>query len=132
VLPPKSRRAAVICYAKIVGVRGLFALAQKSAQEGVKSRRNRRLRAGLALALLGTAAFTLAACGRAGPLEPPPGPAVVSPTVSAAPPSPLVGGPVAGAPVGHETAQRNGFDAYGNPVAPPGEKKSFFLDFLVQ
>ena len=130
-LPPKSRRAAVICYAWIIGVRGLFVLAQKSAREGVKSRRNRRLRAGLALALLGAAAVTLAACGRAGPLEPPPGPAIVSRTASAAP-SPLVGGPVAGAPVPHETAQRNGFDAYGNPVAPPGEKKSFFLDFLVQ
>jgi predicted small lipoprotein YifL len=109
----------------------LFVLAQKSVREAVKSRLNRRLRAGFALALLGAAALTLAACGRAGPLEPPPGPAVVSPTVSAAP-SPLVGGPVAGAPVPHETAQRNGFDAYGNPVAPPGEKKSFFLDFLVQ
>jgi hypothetical protein len=29
-------------------------------------------------------------------------------------------------------AQRTGFDAYGNPVAPPSERKSFFLDFLLQ
>jgi hypothetical protein len=93
----------------------------------------KRVRAGLALALLGAAALTLAACGRAGQLEPPPGPAVgVSPSVAAAPPPPssLVGAPAA--PVTHEAAQKNGFDAYGNPVAPPGEKRSFFLDFLLQ
>jgi hypothetical protein len=106
------------------------------AQKRVEYRLNRHLRAGLTLALLGAAALTLAACGRAGPLEPPPGPAVgVSPTASAAPPpspSSLVGPPVASGPVTQEAAQKNGFDAYGNPVAPPGEKKSFFLDFLLQ
>lgn len=104
------------------------------AQKQVKDRWNKRLHAGLTLAVLGTAVVTLAACGRAGPLEPPPGPAVgVSPTASA-PPSPtsLVGAPAANGPVSQETAQKNGFDAYGNPVAPPGEKKSFFLDFLLQ
>jgi predicted small lipoprotein YifL len=109
----------------------LFVLAQKRLNQD----RLKCVRAGFALALLGAAALTLAACGRAGPLEPPPGPAVVSPTAAAAPPpspSSLIGAPASGAPVTHETAQRNGFDAYGNPVAPPGEKRSFFLDFLVQ
>jgi predicted small lipoprotein YifL len=109
----------------------LVVLAQIRVDDGL----NKRLRAVFALALLGAAALTLAACGRAGPLEPPPGPAVVSPTAAAAPPSSpssLIGAPASGAPVTHETAQRNGFDAYGNPVAPPGEKRSFFLDFLVQ
>jgi hypothetical protein len=110
----------------------LFVLAQKRSD----GRLNRRLRAGFALALLGAAAFTLAACGRAGPPEPPPGPAFgAPPATSAAPPaapSSIIGGPTANGPVSHETAQRNGFDSYGNPVAPPSEKKSFFLDFLLQ
>jgi predicted small lipoprotein YifL len=116
----------------ILGPRGPFVLAEKR----MKHCLNKRLRAGLMLALLGTAALTLAACGRAGSLEPPPGPAVgVSPSASAAPPpSPtsLIGTPAANGPVSPEAAQKSGFDAYGNPVAPPGEKKSFFLDFLLR
>jgi Prokaryotic lipoprotein-attachment site len=102
----------------------------------LQHRLNKPLRVGLTLALLGAAALTLAACGRAGPLEPPPGPAVgVSPTASGAPPlapASLVGPPAASGPISQETAQKNGFDAYGNPVAPPGEKKSFPLDFLLR
>jgi len=88
--------------------------------------------------LLAGAALTLAACGRYGPLEPPPGPAVgATPTASAAPnspPPPALGpnGPGAPGPNSPEVAQKNGFDAYGNPVAPPGTKKSFPLDFLLQ
>jgi hypothetical protein len=35
-------------------------------------------------------------------------------------------------PQSHEDAQKNGFDAEGNPVASPGQKKSFPLDFLLQ
>ena len=88
------------------------------------------MRAGFVLAVLGAAAFTLAACGRAGPPEPPPGPAFSSYPPPAAP------GPVAAAPGAAqgtpEQAQKNGFDAYGNPIAPPSERKSFFLDFLLQ
>jgi predicted small lipoprotein YifL len=95
-----------------------------------------RLSVAFALVLLGAAAFGLAACGRAGPLELPPGPAVgVAPTAAAAPPvapASIIGGPVASGPTAQETAQKNGFDALGNPVAPPGQKKSFFLDFLLQ
>jgi len=121
------------------GFGGLSVVAQKRLNQGRQDRQdcqgrlNKRVRAGLALALLAAAAVTLAACGRAGQLEPPPGPAVgVSPTASAGPPpsSSLLGPPAA--PVTHEAAQKNGFDAYGNPVAPPGEKRSFFLDFLLQ
>jgi predicted small lipoprotein YifL len=96
-------------------------------------------RLGLCL-LLGAAAFGLAACGRAGPLELPPGPALTQPesTAAAAPTAPpgapasTVGGPVASGPTAQETAQKNGFDAFGNPVAPPGQKKSFLLDPLLQ
>jgi predicted small lipoprotein YifL len=95
----------------------------------------------LALVLLSVAAFGLSACGRAGPLELPPGPSVdASPAASTAPPpsgpSAAIGGPagttVAGGPMTPEAAQKNGFDAYGNPVAPAGNKKSFPLDFLLQ
>jgi len=92
-----------------------------------------RLRIAFALALFGTAAFTLAACGRAGPLEPPPGPALTPPAPSAqAAPAAAVGGPGAPGPTAEETAVKNGFDAYGNPVAPRGQKKSFLLDPLLQ
>jgi predicted small lipoprotein YifL len=96
-----------------------------------------RLNAAFALALLAAVGFTLMACGRAGPLELPPGPAVAQPgpTAQAAPtaaPSSSVGGTVEQGPSAHETAMRNGFDAYGNPVAPPGQKKSFLLDPLLR
>ena len=95
-----------------------------------------RLRLAIALALFGAAAMGLAACGRAGPPLPPPGPAVEpAPTVQAAPPvapSASIGGPVASGPTAQEMAQKNGFDAFGNPVAPAGQKKSFPLDFLLQ
>jgi predicted small lipoprotein YifL len=89
------------------------------------------------LALFGAAAFALAACGRAGPLEPPPGPALTQPGPSAQATPPVapassVGEPVAQGPSAQETAMKNGFDAYGNPVAPPGQKKSFLLDPLLQ
>jgi Prokaryotic lipoprotein-attachment site len=105
----------------------LFVLAQESA----KSRLNRHLRAGFALALLGAAALTLAACGRSGPPEPPPGPALSAQPAAVVP----------AAPPGsrddlrekqYEKSVQNGFDPHGNPVAPPGEKRSFFLDFLMQ
>ncbi len=96
-----------------------------------------RLSAGFALILLSGAAFGLTACGRVGPLELPPGPAAgVSPTASAAPPSAApaatLRAPGANGPLTQEAAQKNGFDAYGNPVAPAGEKKPFLLDFLLQ
>jgi len=86
-------------------------------------------------ATLVAAAFALAACGRVGPLEPPPGPALgVAPTAAAPPPAPAstTGGPVVSGPTAQETAQKTGFDANGNPVAPPGQKKSFLLDPLLQ
>jgi len=83
------------------------------------------------------AALTLAACGRDGPPLPPPGPEVQpAPTAQAAPPALMpgstAGGPVASGPAGQETATKNGFDLLGNPVAPPGQKKSFLLDPLLQ
>jgi len=125
VLPPKSRLGAVICYGRVT--RGSLGVIL------ARPRLNKRLRAGLVLAVLGAAAVSLAACGRAGPPEPPPGPALTSyPPPAAPPPGPaaLIGPPAA--PATPEAAQKAGFDAYGNPIAPPSERKSFFLDFLLQ
>jgi predicted small lipoprotein YifL len=97
-----------------------------------RTRLSKRLHAGLVLAVLTAAAVNLAACGRAGPPELPPGPALAS----YPPPAPAAPGPVIGPPGSAQAtpnqAQRTGFDAYGNPVAPPSERKSFFLDFLLQ
>jgi len=76
-------------------------------------------------AVLVAAAFALAACGRAGPLELPPGPAAGTP-----PPAPA--STVAGGQAGQDSGQKTGFDANGNPIAPPGQKKSFPLDPLLQ
>jgi predicted small lipoprotein YifL len=82
---------------------------------------------GLGPVLLIGAGLALSACGRAGPLEPPPGPAVVplSSTQLIQPDPPPPGSP-------QETAAKTGFDAQGNPVATPGQKRPFFLDPLLQ
>jgi predicted small lipoprotein YifL len=103
-------------------------------------RLSKRVRAVALSAVLGAAAFSLAACGRNGPPEPPPGPifgaaspqAAAPPVAPASGPPPLLGTPGASTPMTHEQAQKTGFDANGNPVAPPSERKSFFLDFLLQ
>jgi predicted small lipoprotein YifL len=96
-----------------------------------------RLSVGVALAAAVAAALSLAACGRKGELELPPGPAT-QPPIAAAPASPAsfmpsYGGP--GAPTQQQedaTAVKNGFDARGNPVAAPSTKKSFILDPILQ
>jgi len=81
-----------------------------------------------AIGALVMCALALSACGRAGPLEPPPGPAAVpasraqltQPDGSAAPGS------------AQDTAAKSGFDAQGNPVATPSQKRTFILDPLLQ
>jgi len=79
------------------------------------------------LALAGIAALGLSACGRAGPLELPPGPAVTpAPSAQLTMPD---GSPTPGSP--QDAALKEGFDAQGNPVAAPGQKKSFILDPLL-
>ena len=94
-----------------------------------------RLSFGLVLA---GAALSLAACGRKGALELPPGPAT-EPPVAAAPVSPSAFMPGYGAPGAPMTQQqedaaavKNGFDSHGNPVATPSAKKSFILDPILQ
>jgi predicted small lipoprotein YifL len=94
-----------------------------------------RLSFGLVLAV---AALSLAACGRKGELEMPPGPAT-QPPVAAAPVSPSAFMPSyggSGAPTTQQqedaAAVKNGFDSHGNPVAAPSTKKSFILDPILQ
>jgi predicted small lipoprotein YifL len=85
-----------------------------------------KVRVGLAVAAM--AALSLSACGRAGPLELPPGPAVTpAPSAQLTQPD---GSPAPGSP--QDTAVKTGFDASGNPVATAGQKKSFVLDPLLQ
>ena len=95
-----------------------------------------RLSVGVALAAAVAAALSLAACGRKGELELPPGP---QPPIAAAPASPTsfmpsYGG--SGAPATQQqedaAAVKNGFDARGNPVAAPSTKKSFILDPILR
>jgi predicted small lipoprotein YifL len=92
-----------------------------------------RLRASLALAVAVVAALGLAACGRKGELELPPGPAT-QPPVAAAPMTPSFMPSSSGARQQQDdaTAAKNGFDAHGNPVAGPGQKRTFFLDPILQ
>jgi hypothetical protein len=97
-----------------------------------------RLSVVFAVVALAAAAVVLAACGRNGQPLPPPGPAVAQPppAAAAAPPgapAATSGGSAASGPTTQETAaQKNGFDLFGNPVAPPGQKKTFLLDPLLQ
>jgi hypothetical protein len=84
-----------------------------------------RLTWAAASAVLAAVALALASCGRNGSPLPPPGP------VAATPPPAAASSPGA-APAAQPSAQKNGFDMFGNPVAPPGQKKSFLLDPLLQ
>ena len=81
------------------------------------------------------AALSLAACGRKGGLEMPPGPAT-EPPVAAAPPLPSSFMPTASGATTQQqedaAAVKNGFDSRGNPVATPSAKKSFILDPILQ
>ena len=83
---------------------------------------------GLALVALVSLALALSACGRAGPLEPPPGPAAVpAPTAQITQPA---GSPAPGST--QDTAAKSGFDAQGNPVATPSQRRTFILDPLLR
>jgi predicted small lipoprotein YifL len=86
------------------------------------------IKRGLGLFLLIGAALALSACGRAGPLEPPPGPAAVP--ASHAQLTQPDGSPVPGS--AQDTAVKSGFDTQGNPVATPSQKRSFILDPLLR
>ncbi|HEY2531325.1 MAG TPA: lipoprotein [Xanthobacteraceae bacterium] len=87
-----------------------------------------RLRLSVTIAGVVVAALGLGACGRAGPLELPPGPATGQPTPSAS----LVAPGASTSAKDQELAAKTGFDRNGNPVAPQGPNKSFILDPLLQ
>lgn len=88
----------------------------------------------------------LSGCGRKSGLDPPPSaqlpPAPASAQQAATSPAPAESAAVASAqapsavpslaPPPHGDPQKEGFDAQGNPVAGPGQKRSFPLDFLLQ
>jgi predicted small lipoprotein YifL len=78
-----------------------------------------------ALAVL-VAALGLSACGRKGPLDPPPG---AAPTQSS-----LDGEPAAPASAGGGPRQTGGVTAEGKAVAPPpsGRNEPFILDWLIR
>jgi len=69
-------------------------------------------------------ALGLTGCGREGMPELPPGPAPAAPAATSQLTSPD------GSP--QDTAAKTGFDAQGNPVAAPGQKRPFILDPLLQ
>jgi predicted small lipoprotein YifL len=90
------------------------------------------LRRTIALAGPIAVALALSACGRAGPLEPPPGPAVTpAPSAQLSQARQPDGSPLPGA-AEEAAAQKSGFDAQGNPVATAGQKRPFFLDPILQ
>jgi predicted small lipoprotein YifL len=75
----------------------------------------------LRLAMIGAAACLLAACGRKGALDPPPGGMMLEPRPGTmAPVTPRAGAPVQ-AP----------YDEEGKPIAPPGTKRHIPLDWLI-
>ncbi len=87
-----------------------------------------RTRQLLRLAAVGVFALALAACGRKGPLDPPPSAAAPNPP----PAQSGLTSPVGGVPIGRPAESGNGgFTASGHPQAPRGEKKAFPLDVLL-
>ena len=87
------------------------------------------------LGMAAVAALSLCACGRNGSLELPPGPAGIQPApaaLSAPPPGPVASDASTALPTSQDTIAKTGFDAHGNPAATPGQKKPFFLDWLLQ
>lgn len=103
-----------------------------------------RLPIPLALAAVVVAGLAVAACGRNGPPELPPGPAIQAVPSAANPPlnpplpvaastaaAPAAAGPPAAA-TPQSVAAKTGFDPEGNPAAPPGQPKPFLLDPLLR
>jgi len=105
----------------------LFAMVD--AEQAIGTRILARIRLVVFPAVALVAALSLSGCGREGPLELPPGPAPGSPPQSSQLTLPD-GSPAPGS--AQDTAQKNGFDTQGNPVAAAGQKRSFILDPLLQ
>jgi predicted small lipoprotein YifL len=81
----------------------------------------------LRLAMIGALALTLSACGRKGPLDPPPGgQALEHNTLSRTPVSNL-----GTHPVEEQAKPQVEYDEDGRPIAPPGPKKRSPADWLL-
>jgi predicted small lipoprotein YifL len=86
----------------------------------------------LRLAMIGVfaAALGLAACGRKGPLDPPPGASLTgAPQAN----NTELANPIGTAPIGHDKPSHNALQIgpNGQPMAPKGEKKRIPLDVLL-
>ncbi len=93
-----------------------------------------RFRPFLRLALIGlaVAALGLAACGRKGPLDAPPGASVQSEPQANNPINPNLMSPIGATPIGGQAKDDfAGVDSSGRAVAPKGEKKRIPLDVLL-
>jgi len=113
----------------------LWCRERASGESGERPLAGRRLSFALVFAVV---ALSLAACGRKGGLEMPPGPAT-EPPVAAAPAAPPLPSSFMPSASGATTQQqedaaavKNGFDSRGNPVASPSTKKPFILDPILQ
>jgi predicted small lipoprotein YifL len=84
----------------------------------------------LRLALIGAlmASLGLAACGRKGALDPPPGASLTGEQSAA--PSPMAN-PIASPIGGHAKDDNPGMDASGRALAPKGQKKQIPIDVLL-
>jgi predicted small lipoprotein YifL len=74
-------------------------------------------------------ALALGACGRKGPLDPPPSASIAEPAQAA----PQAAGPASLNPMA-TPAKKSTFEAFGpggEPIAPKGQKKPIFLDWLI-
>jgi predicted small lipoprotein YifL len=83
------------------------------------------------------AVLGLAGCGRKGPLDPPPGAAVESPParqtgLANGMRSPRAAQPDKQAATQAGQATSAGFDEDGQPIAPKGQQRRFFLDWLLE
>jgi predicted small lipoprotein YifL len=90
-----------------------------------------RFRPFLHLALIGVAVASLglAACGRKGPLDPPPGASLTGEPQAQ---TPGLMSPIGATPIGGQAKDDNpGVGPNGQPLAPKGPKKQIPLDILL-
>jgi predicted small lipoprotein YifL len=77
------------------------------------------------IAMVGTLALALSACGRKGPLDPPPGGYALNPATLSTPVTPR------GAAREPEPQAQPQYDENGRPIAPKGQKKRLPGDWLI-
>jgi predicted small lipoprotein YifL len=78
--------------------------------------------------MIGAVALTLSACGRKGPLDPPPGGQVLERSTLLRTPVTNTGAP---RPVEEQPKPQVEYDEDGRPIAPPGPRKHSPADWLL-